>query len=113
MAAEAFDYSSVLRTDLPLPAGKWSGFPAFNFVGGHNDAASVPVRELIDAAARALARDGRALATYGINSGSLGYLPLREFVAAKVQRDSGIACSPDDGGGCVAGVCVVTSTAHD
>jgi 2-aminoadipate transaminase len=96
MTAEPFDYSSLLRPDLPPAAAPWSGFPPFHFVGGNNDPDSVPVQGLIDAAARALARDGRSLAAYGVNCGSLGYLPLREFVAAKVRRDSGIRCTADE-----------------
>lgn len=96
MTAEPFDYSPLLRADLPPAVSPWGGFPRFHFVGGNNDPASVPVQGLIDAAARALARDGRALATYGVNSGALGYLPLRQFVAAKVLRDSGIRCTADE-----------------
>jgi 2-aminoadipate transaminase len=42
-----------------------------------------------------LAREGRTLATYGLNSGPLGYRPLREFIVRKLARDAGIACSPD------------------
>ena len=38
MAAELFDYAELLRPDLPPAAAKWTGFPKFNFVGGHNDA---------------------------------------------------------------------------
>jgi 2-aminoadipate transaminase len=91
-----FDYSALLRPDLPPAAVKWTGFPSHNFIGGHNDADSVPVDDLIEAAARVLKREGRTLATYGLNSGSLGYLPLREFLARKLACDAGIACSPDE-----------------
>lgn len=83
MTTETFDYSALLRPDLPPAAVKWTGFPKYNFVGGHNDAASVPVEGLIAAAARVLEREGRTLSTYGLNSGSLGYLPLREFLDRK------------------------------
>jgi 2-aminoadipate transaminase len=96
MAAQTFDYAGVLRPDLPPPAVRWTGFPPHNFVGGHNDADSVPVEDLIEAAARVLRREGKSLAMYGLHSGPLGYRPLREFVAQKVKRDAGIACSPDD-----------------
>jgi 2-aminoadipate transaminase len=89
------DYSNLFRPDLPPAAVKWNGFPKYNFVGGHNDADSVPVAGLIAAASRVLGREGRTLATYGLNSGPLGYRPLREFVARKLARDAGIACSPD------------------
>jgi 2-aminoadipate transaminase len=91
-----FDFGDLLRPDLPPAAARWAGFPKYNFVGGHNDAASVPVDGLIAAATRVLTREGKTLATYGLESGSLGYLPLREFIARKVAKDAGIVCSPDE-----------------
>jgi 2-aminoadipate transaminase len=93
---DAFDYTPLLRPDLPPPAAKWSGFPKYNFVGGHNDADSIPVEGLIAAANRVLKREGKTLATYGLQSGSLGYLPLRQFISRKLARDTGIVCSPDE-----------------
>ena len=95
MTAETFDYGDLLRPGLPAAAARWTGFPKFNFVGGHNDAGSVPVEGLIAAATRVLQREGSALSTYGLRSGPLGYLPLREFIARKLARDAGIVCSPD------------------
>lgn len=95
MAAQLFDYAGLLRPDLPPAATKWTGFPKYNFVGGHNDADSVPVDGLIAAAGRVLKREGKTLATYGLDSGPLGYRPLREFIARKLAQDAGIACSPD------------------
>jgi len=96
MSADVFDYAGLLRPDLPPAAARWAGFPKYNFVGGHNDADSVPVEDLIAAATRVLRREGRTLATYGLESGALGYRPLREFIARKLARDAGIACSPDE-----------------
>ena len=96
MTTDTFDYTGLLRPDLPPAAARWGGFPKYNFVGGHNDTDSVPVDGLIDAATRVLRREGSSLATYGLNSGALGYLPLREFIARKVAKDAGIVCSPDD-----------------
>ena len=96
MTAESFDYSARLRPGLPPPAVKWNGFPKYNFVGGHNDEASVPVDELIAAAAAVLKRKGHTLATYNMRSGAQGYRPLREFVARKLKADSGITCTADD-----------------
>ena len=92
----SFDFSTLLRSDLPPAAVKWNGFPKYNFVGGHNDADSVPVADLIAAATQVLQREGRSLSMYGLNSGPLGYAPLREFVAAKLARDAGIRCTPDE-----------------
>lgn len=91
-----FDYADLLRTDLPAPSAKWTGFPRYNFVGGHNDADSVPVEDLVAAATQVLRREGKTLATYGLQSGSLGYRPLREFIARKLAKDAGIACSADE-----------------
>jgi 2-aminoadipate transaminase len=88
----AFNFAS----GLPVPVKKWSGFPKYNFVGGHNDAARVPVDALIAAATSALKREGASLATYGLNSGPLGYLPLREFLVRKLKWHAGIACEADE-----------------
>jgi 2-aminoadipate transaminase len=94
--SEAFDYAGVVRPDLPAAAVRWMGWPKYNFVGGHNDEDSVPVEDLIAAAASVMRREGRTLAMYGLHSGPLGYRPLREFIARKVERDAGIRCAPDD-----------------
>ena len=96
MAAEPFDYADLLRPDLPPAAVKWTGFPKYNFVGGHNDAGSVPVEDLAEAANTVLKREGRTLSTYGLQSGPLGYRPLREFIARKLATDAGITCTIDE-----------------
>src|SRR6185295_18472657 len=41
-------------------------------------------------------REGPTLATYGLNSGPLGYRPLREFLAKKLKTQAGIECAPDE-----------------
>jgi 2-aminoadipate transaminase len=89
------DYEPLFRPGLPPPAVRWNGFPKFNLVGGHNDADCVPVEGLIAAAAAALRREGRTLANYGLDSGPLGYRPLREYIAGKLGRDAGIRCTAD------------------
>ena len=43
-----------------------------------------------------LKREGRTLATYGLQSGSLGYRPLREFLVGKLRRHAGIVCTADE-----------------
>ena len=43
-----------------------------------------------------LAREGRTLATYGLESGPQGYRRLREFLVAKLKRDAGIQASADE-----------------
>jgi len=95
-AAEPFDFALLLAAGLPAPAIKWNGFPKYNFVGGHNDAEQVPVDELIAAATAVLKREGKTLATYGLESGPLGYRRLREFLVEKLKRDAGISCAVDE-----------------
>ena len=92
----AFDFTPFLAPDLPPPAARFNGFPRYNFVGGHNDPAQIPVDALVAAATSVLKREGRTLATYGMQSGPLGYRPLRDFLSAKMKRHAGITCSPDD-----------------
>jgi len=90
------DFTPLLAAGLPAPAAKWNGFPKYNFVGGHNDAAQVPVDALIDAATAVLRREGRTLATYGLESGPLGYRRLRAFLVEKLWRDAGMSCAIDE-----------------
>jgi 2-aminoadipate transaminase len=92
----AFDFSKVLAPGLPPPAAQWNGFTKYNFVGGHNDSELLPVDALVAAADAVLRREGATLATYGLNSGPQGYRPLREFLAAKLKRTAGIACTADE-----------------
>ncbi len=94
--AATIDYDALLAPDLPPPAPRWNGFAPYNFIGGNVDAASMPVEDMIAATASALRREGATLATYGLESGPLGYRPLREFVAAKLRKRSGLTVSPDN-----------------
>jgi 2-aminoadipate transaminase len=96
MPSGSFDFAPLLAPSLPAPAAKWTGFPKYNFIGGNNDPDQVPVDGLITAVTAVLAREGSTLATYGLNSGPLGYRPLREFLAEKLKRTAGIACSADE-----------------
>lgn len=96
MSSEAFDFAKAARPDLPPPAAPWSGFPTFNFVGGHNAPESIPVDDLIAAATAVLSREGSTLATYSLESGPQGYRPLREFLASRLKDYAGIECTPDE-----------------
>src|SRR5262249_55424553 len=96
VSAQASELGPRLAPGLPPPAARWAGFAKYNFVGGHNDAELVPVEELIAAATAVLRREGRTLATYGLESGPQGYLPLRAFLAGKLESHAGIACGADD-----------------
>jgi 2-aminoadipate transaminase len=94
--SETFDFAPLLPAGLPPPAARWSGLAEYSFVGGNNDPDQLPLDGLIDAVNAVLRREGRTLSTYGLASGPQGYRPLREFLTAKLQRDAGIACGPDD-----------------
>jgi 2-aminoadipate transaminase len=96
MTAGSFDFAPLLRPGLPPPAAKWTGLAKYNFIGGNNDAEQVPLEKLMAAAAAVLAREGRMLATYGLESGPLGYLPLRQFLVDKLKRTAGISCTADE-----------------
>lgn len=92
-----FDISTLFRPNLPTPAAApFKAFPAYNFVGGHNDAASVPVAALTAAATAVIAREGASLATYGLNSGPQGYRPLREFIASWMAQCADMQDSADE-----------------
>jgi 2-aminoadipate transaminase len=92
----SIDFSSFLVPGLPPPAVKFNGFPKYNFTGGHNDGEQVPLDALIKATNAVLTREGRTLATYGLESGPQGYRLLREFLAQKLKRTAGIACTADE-----------------
>jgi 2-aminoadipate transaminase len=96
MTSAQFDFAPLLAAGLPPAAAKWTGLARFSFVGGNNDPEQVPVDGLIAAIDAVLKREGRTLATYGLANGPQGYLRLREFLKAKLQRDAGIVCSADD-----------------
>src|SRR5262245_42177568 len=96
MQGAGFELASLLAPNLPPPAARWTGFPKYNFVGGHNDPEHLPLEALVAATNAVLQREGRTLATYGLESGPLGYRPLREFLARKLGRHAGIACTPEE-----------------
>lgn len=92
----AFDYTSSFRADIPPAAAKWTGFPTYNFIGGHNDENRVPIEALAKAASDALLREGHTLATYRLHSGPLGYIGLRKFIAKKLEARAGMKDRPDN-----------------
>src|ERR1700761_4413881 len=92
----SFDFSALLAPGLPPAAVKFAGFPKYNFIGGHNDAEQIPLDDLVASANAVLTREGRSLATYGLESGPLGYRRLREFLVAKLKRDAGITATADE-----------------
>src|SRR6516165_867907 len=96
MTRGAFDFAPLLPAGLPPPAAKWTGLAKYSFVGGNNDPEQVPLDGLIDAVNAVLRREGRNLASYGLAHGPQGYLPLRQFLSAKLRRDAGIKATTDD-----------------
>jgi 2-aminoadipate transaminase len=95
MTDAGFAYSNLFSKDLPPPAPRWTGFPKYNFIGGHNDPARIPAAALAKAATTVLERDGANLALYNFD-GPQGYRRLREFVVDKVGARPAIKCSVDD-----------------
>jgi 2-aminoadipate transaminase len=94
MAADGFAYTHLFAKDLPAPPPRWTGFPKYNFIGGHNDPEHVPAAELAAAAEAVLRRDGAALALYNPH-GPQGFRGIRDFVVNKVAA-RGIRCTSDD-----------------
>ena len=92
----SFDFAPLFPPGLPAPSARWTGLAKYSFVGGNNDSEQVPVDELVAAVDAVLRREGKTLATYGLAHGPQGYLPLREFLTAKLKRDAGIDCTVDD-----------------
>ncbi len=68
----------------------------YDFTGGNNDPDRLPLDGLIAAAESVLRREGRTLATYGLDNGPQGYRALRDFLVTKLKADAGIACTADD-----------------
>ena len=96
MSSASFDFVPLLRAGLPPPAARWTGRVKYDFTGGNNDSDGLPLDGLIAATDAVLRREGRTLSTYGLASGPQGYQRLREFLAAKLKADAGIACTADD-----------------
>ena len=91
-----FDMLGALRTDLPEAPGVWQPSPIYSFVGGNNDAASVPFSGLAEALVNGLRREGENLAYYNLGGSPLGYAPLREFVMDGLGARAGISGSPEN-----------------
>jgi 2-aminoadipate transaminase len=94
MTASGFAYLDRLAKDAPAPAPRWTGFPRYNFIGGHNAPEHIPSAAMADIAADVLRRDGAKLALYNAD-GPQGLLALREFVVNKAA-ERGIRCTAED-----------------
>ncbi len=83
------------RSALPVVGDGWRPPPQYSFVGGHNDAASVPFSGLAEALVTALRREGSNLAYYNLGGSPLGYEPLRSFIVGELGARAGMAGGPD------------------
>ena len=95
MTDGGFAYSQLFAKVLPPPAPRWTGFPKYNFIGGHNDPARIPAAALAEAATAVLHRRGADLALYNFD-GPQGYLGLRQLVVDKLAQRPAINCTTDD-----------------
>lgn len=92
-----FDFSELLRPGLPAAnAAPFSGYPEFYFIGGNNDADSIPGKKLGEIAKSVLEREGGSLASYGIGHGPQGYRPLREFISTKLEKRAQLKSNVDE-----------------
>ncbi len=91
-----FNFENFFHDDVKPAAGRAGGFPPYNFIGGHNDPACVPVDELQNSAMRVFEKYGQRLATYNLGDGPLGALPLRRFLATSLKERAGMRCSEDE-----------------
>ncbi|HEY7742303.1 MAG TPA: aminotransferase class I/II-fold pyridoxal phosphate-dependent enzyme, partial [Burkholderiales bacterium] len=96
MTSRSFDFAPLLPAGLPPAADRWTGRAKYDFTGGNNDPDSLPLDGLIAAAEAVMRREGRTLASYGLNSGPQGYRALREFLVGKLKADAGIRCTADE-----------------
>jgi 2-aminoadipate transaminase len=90
------DFSSLFRPGVPAAAGRFTGFPKYNFVGGHNDPTRIPVEALADCAAAALRREGSLLALYNLGHGPLGHIGMRDLVVDKLKRHRGLEVTREE-----------------
>ena len=84
------EYSTFFKSDLPAPSQRWNGFPEYNFIGGHNDSESIPIKSLKESIEKIILREGKTLSKYGLESGPQGYLPLRKFISKQLNHSAQI-----------------------
>src|SRR5437870_13777507 len=92
MTDAGFAYSHRFAKNLPPPAPRWTGFPKYNFIGGHNDPVRIPAAALAEAAATVLQRRGAHLARYNFD-GPQGYRGLRQLVVDKLAQRPASKCT--------------------
>ena len=91
-----FDFAPCSRPARRRPPSCGRAFPSTISSAATTTPSTSRSRLWSTAATAVLRREGATLATYGLNSGPLGYRPLREFLAKKLKDHAGIGCSPDE-----------------
>ena len=91
-----FDFSPVLSKRAASAGSQWKGYPPYHFVGGNIDEATVPVDELATALDKVFRAEGHSMAKYGMENGSQGYLPLREFIVGNLKRRANMDIEPEE-----------------
>jgi len=88
-----FNINNFLHSGALGPAAEWKGYPKYNFIGGHNDDESIPIKSLKDSIDNVILKEGKTLAKYGLESGPQGYLSLRNFISLQLKESASIKCS--------------------
>ena len=94
--AMSTDFENFFNADLPESSKKYSGFPKYNFIGGHNSKENIPVNELIESISNGLIQEGNNLALYGHNNGPQGNLNLRNFLCNYLKDFVGMSINKDN-----------------
>jgi 2-aminoadipate transaminase len=92
----SFDFSHVLSKRATSTGAQWKGYPPYHFVGGNIDEATVPVNELATALDKVFRAEGHSMAKYGMENGSQGYLPLRNFIVGNLKRRADMEITPEE-----------------
>lgn len=89
-----FTWAGMYARNATEPKGLGQGKRGrYDFAVAYPDPGSLPLEGLLDGLKQAMDEEGGDLSLY---ANPQGYTPLREFVAAKLQRDRAINVSADD-----------------
>ena len=86
MAATGFAYSHLFAKDLPPAAPRWTGFPKYNFIGGHNDPRAGPGRGFGSCGRRRCCGATGPTWRSTTRTGRRVSVAIRDFVVDKVAR---------------------------
>ena len=54
-----FNINNFLHSGALSPAAEWKGYPKYNFIGGHNDDESIPIKSLKDSIDNVILKEGK------------------------------------------------------